>query len=85
MKVTRKLQKWGNSTAIRLPKQALEALELKDGEEMVVHVRQEGLLLTPKADEDFSLADLLHDATPAKVGGELDWGQLVGKELLPDE
>ena len=80
MIVTRKLQKWGNSTAIRLPREVLDDLKLADGEDMEIHVRQDGILLTPKGnDEDFTLTDLLRDATPERVGGELDWGSAVGK------
>ena len=33
-----KVAKWGNSLAVRLPASVVEALELKQGEEIEVHV-----------------------------------------------
>ncbi|MEO6927440.1 MAG: AbrB/MazE/SpoVT family DNA-binding domain-containing protein [Rhodanobacter sp.] len=32
------VSKWGNSLAIRLPAAVVEALELRDGDDIVVHV-----------------------------------------------
>ncbi len=85
MKVTRKLQKWGNSVAVRLPKEALDQLDLKEGQEVTVHVRQEGIVLSLQPDyRDITLADLLRDATPERVGGEYDWGVDKGEEIIDD-
>jgi antitoxin MazE len=36
-----RVSKWGNSLAIRLPAAVVEALELKDGDEVEVHVAGE--------------------------------------------
>jgi antitoxin MazE len=33
-----RVSKWGNSLAVRLPASVVEALELKEGEEIEVHV-----------------------------------------------
>ncbi len=46
--------KWGNSLAIRLPAAVVEALELKAGDEVEVHVadaRQMGIARTPSREE----------------------------------
>ena len=34
--------KWGNSLAIRLPAALVEALELRDGDEIEVHIADDG-------------------------------------------
>jgi antitoxin MazE len=36
-----RVSKWGNSLAIRLPASVVEALELREGDEVEVHVRGE--------------------------------------------
>ena len=46
--------KWGNSLAVRLPAAVVEALELKEGDEIELHVadaRQLGVASKPGRDE----------------------------------
>ena len=46
--------KWGNSLAVRLPAAVVEALKLKEGDEIEIHVadsRQFGIARKPKRDE----------------------------------
>jgi antitoxin MazE len=46
--------KWGNSLAVRLPAAVVDALELKEGDEIEIHVagsRQFGLARKPRRDE----------------------------------
>ena len=46
--------KWGNSLAVRLPVAVVEALELKEGDEIEIHVagtRQFGVASKPGRDE----------------------------------
>jgi antitoxin MazE len=46
--------KWGNSLAVRLPAAVVEALELKEGDEVEIHIadaRQFGVARKPGRDE----------------------------------
>jgi antitoxin MazE len=46
--------KWGNSLAVRLPASVVEALQLKEGDEIEIHVasaREFGLSRKPSRDE----------------------------------
>jgi antitoxin MazE len=46
--------KWGNSLAVRLPASVVEALQLKKGDEIEIHVagaREVGLARKPSRDE----------------------------------
>ena len=46
--------KWGNSLAVRLPASVVEALELREGDEIVIHVadaRQFGIARKPGREE----------------------------------
>lgn len=48
------VSKWGNSLAIRLPASVVEALELKEGDEIEIHVadaRQFGIARKPGREE----------------------------------
>ena len=48
------IAKWGNSLAVRLPAAVVEALELKEGDEIELHVadaRQLGVARRPGRDE----------------------------------
>lgn len=37
-----KVAKWGNSLAVRIPASVAEALELKEGDDVQVHVAEQG-------------------------------------------
>lgn len=48
------ISKWGNSLAVRLPAAVVEALELKEGDEIEIHVadaRNLGIARKPSRDE----------------------------------
>jgi antitoxin MazE len=51
--------KWGNSLAVRLPAAVVEALELKEGDDIEVHVLDaRRLAITPKPSRDDLLTRL---------------------------
>jgi antitoxin MazE len=71
-----KVTKWGNSYAIRLPKDVAQALELK--EESVLHLERKGNTITlRKPAKEQQLSALLKNVTPQH---EIDWGKGRGKE-----
>lgn len=43
--MTTKIQKWGNSLAVRLPKKLIVRLNLKEGSEVVVGEREQSVLI----------------------------------------
>jgi antitoxin MazE len=52
--IVMQVAKWGNSLAVRLPAAVVEALELKEGDEIELHVvdaRQLGVARKPGRDE----------------------------------
>lgn len=79
-----KIQKWGNSAAIRLPALLLEQINVQIGTSLSVAVRPEGVMLTP-ARPKYSLDDLvaqcdLKATLPEDLAG---WGQTkpTGREV----
>ncbi len=77
-------QKWGNSLAVRIPKDVAEIVDINQGSEMEMRVmKNEGTItLVPrKPIKKYSLAELLAQCTPDKAHDEIDFG-VEGNELI---
>ena len=57
-----KINKWGNSLALRLPASCVKELGLHEGEEVRLEVSAEGILVRPSRRKKYVLADLLAQA-----------------------
>lgn len=79
-----KVAKWGNSLGFRIPQEAAEQLNLRDGGQVSVEIHADSITIRPvrAARKKWSEADLLKGVTPEITGGEIDWGKPVGKEIL---
>ncbi len=77
------IQKWGNSYAVRLPKESVDRLELTEGQAMHIEETQDGkgISLIPAARAQQSLAKLLAQVTPKNLHQQTDWGAPVGNEI----
>ncbi|MGF6639702.1 AbrB/MazE/SpoVT family DNA-binding domain-containing protein [Paraburkholderia tuberum] len=78
-----KIQKWGNSAAVRLPTVLLEQIHASVGSSLKADVRPEGVLLTP-ARRKYSLDELVAQCDPkAPPPADLDvWSEVkpAGRE-----
>ncbi len=82
---TQSLQKWGNSSGVRLPKKLIKAAKFKDDQLLIVSLKGQSIVLTPvRSADDFTLKTMLRGVTPKNVHGELDWGHDVGAEIIDD-
>jgi antitoxin MazE len=70
-----RVARWGHSLAVRIPKPLAEATGLRLGEEVILEVGGEGLVLRP-----LRLDDLLEAITEANRHEEVDWGPATGRE-----
>jgi antitoxin MazE len=71
--------KWGNSLAIRLPRDIVAELQLYEG--TPVELRAEaGRLVVRPARPRYRLADLLVEANAGNRHEEVDWGAPQGEE-----
>lgn len=76
-----KVQKWGNSLALRIPRSlALEAGLSTESPVELVFV-EGNLVVRPVVEEVPSLDDLVAQITQENRHDELDWGPPVGKEV----
>jgi antitoxin MazE len=76
------VSRWGNSLGVRIPQEAVDQLRLKDGESVTMVVDARSITIRPaKQRKRWTEAELLKGVTPDMVGGELDRGGPVGKEI----
>jgi antitoxin MazE len=76
-----RIQKWGNSLALRIPKAM--AVEAQLEEDALVEIALVGgqIVVTPVADHPWTLDELLAGITPHNLHHEIEFGPAVGKEL----
>jgi antitoxin MazE len=72
--------KWGNSLAIRIPKNIVEQLALEEGTHISINIESQNIVITPQKIE-FTLEELLAGTSSQDFEGEYDWGEAVGEEV----
>jgi antitoxin MazE len=80
--MTTKIQKWGNSLAIRLPKAFIEFTPFSLGAEVLIEKKGSELILKPVKRKYPPLKELLKGMTRANFEPMLDWGPDVGNEII---
>lgn len=75
-----KVQKWGNSLAVRIPKSFAEEVGLKDDSTIEMRLFKGGLLLEPTPVWAPTLDELLDGVTAENVHDEADSGESRGSE-----
>lgn len=79
--MTTKVQKWGNSLAVRLPKHIARALSFKAGTAVSIKQERRRIVIVPKNEHEPTLEELVAQITPENRHEEIDWGPPVGKEV----
>jgi antitoxin MazE len=74
-----RIQKWGNSLAIRIPKPFALEVGLEQNSLVVVSVSEGKLVLEP-VNPSYSLEELLAQVTPDNLHQEIETGLPVGNE-----
>ena len=75
-----KVQRWGNSLAVRIPKSFAEEVGLVDGSAVEMRLVDCGLLVEPVSARPPSLAELLAGVTASNLHAEVDTGSAQGSE-----
>ncbi len=75
----RKIVRWGNSMAVRLPKVVLRDVGLQEGDTLVFGAKNGAIVAKPVKKKP-PLRDLLAKITPENVHEEVDWGKPKGRE-----
>ena len=75
-----KVQRWGNSLAIRIPKAYAADLRVEAGSVIDLDVVEAKLIVTPEPQAP-PLDALLAQVTPENVHAETDVGAAIGREV----
>ena len=75
-----RVQKWGNSLAVRIPKSFAEEIGLQDDSPVDLRLSQGRLVLQPSAPQPPTLADLLSKVRKSNIHAEFDTGPAQGRE-----
>jgi antitoxin MazE len=76
-----RVQRWGNSLAVRLPKVVADQAGLREGADVTISV-EDGTLVIRKSVKRTTLADLLAGCRDDNRHAPIEWGPPVGRELL---
>lgn len=76
-----RVQKWGNSLALRIPKSFAEEVGLHADTAVELSLVEGTLIVQPVTQRSLTLKQLLRDITDENLPGEWDTGRAVGKEV----
>ncbi len=75
-----KVQKWGNSLAVRIPRGFAEQLMIQQGSEVDLSLDGDRLVIRPRRRE-LSLSELLAQVTDENIHAEVATGEPTGREV----
>jgi antitoxin MazE len=74
------IHKWGNSLALRIPKLFASESHIDQGSTVDLTLIEGKLIITPIANKEYTLDELLAGVTKQNLHQEISTGQPVGKE-----
>ena len=77
-----KVQKWGNSLGVRIPRGLAEEVGLGAGTEVSLTAKDGELVLRPTVPSRLRLSDLLAGVTTENIHAAVDTGDAVGAEAF---
>ena len=76
-----RVQKWGNSLAVRIPKPLAEDAEVKEGTVLNLAVSAGKFVATPVRRRKLSLTQLLAKVNRKNLHAEVEFGFSIGREI----
>ena len=76
-----KVQKWGNSLGLRIPKSFASEAQVEAGSTVDISVKDGGLVVRPVTRPQYALPELLSKVTSRNVHEEVVTGKPVGREV----
>jgi antitoxin MazE len=76
-----KIQKWGNSLALRIPKAFADEAGLENDSPVEISVVDGQIIIAARQRHKYDLDDLLSQVTEENLHGEIDTGDAVGNEV----
>ncbi len=76
-----KIQKWGNSNGIRIPKQLLAIASLREGEEVELIAEYDRIIIKRLSKKtNYTIHELFAGYKTESIPGEEEWGPPAGRE-----
>lgn len=75
-----KIQKWGNSQGVRIPKVILEKLEWKENEPLTIDIK-DGKIVIERSIERKDIKELFKDFKEEYEPENIEWGNPTGEEI----
>ncbi len=76
-----RIQKWGNSLALRIPKSFAMHSKIEQGSVVDLSLDNGRMIVEPSREQQYSLEELLAGVTKKNLHSEVDFGKPVGKEV----
>jgi len=79
--MTTKIQKWGNSLAVRIPNEFAENLNWQAGSVVGFEQLGNNKIIISSSRPKYTLEDMVKGITKKNRHKEFDWGKPMGKEI----
>lgn len=76
-----RVQKWGNSLAIRIPRSYAIESKLEDGAAVDLAVEQGSIVIRPAKTNEYTIEELLAGVKRKNIHKETKIGHRIGKEI----
>lgn len=76
-----KLQKWGNSYGIRIPKVFLKSLNIKENDKIKIEQQNDCIVVTKSNDKKISLKERFKNYKGDYDISEFEWDNPMGREI----
>lgn len=76
-----KIQMWGNSLALRIPKPFANQAKIEEGSNVDISIEKEKIIIKSLKDSEYSLTELLSKINKNNIHDEISYGDPQGKEI----
>ena len=74
------IQKWGNSSGVRIPKPIAQDSSMREGSSVDIRVQDGRIVLEPQGVRKYRLQTLLKSVSEKNIHNETDTGSAIGRE-----
>ena len=76
-----RVQKWGNSSGIRIPSSILKSLNIKTNDILNIEQEEDKIIISIPKQKKISLSDKFKEYKGENLAKDFSWDEGVGKEL----